>query len=71
MVEAYQEFQEVTTLVKATPISNEQVDTRSFVWGENYKPAKFYNFLFAQVPQDIALNAIWASKAMPKLKVFL
>jgi hypothetical protein len=27
--------------------------------------------MFAQVPQDVVLKAIWASKALPKLKVFL
>jgi hypothetical protein len=33
-VEAYEEYQEVSAIVNATPISNEQVDTRSFVWGD-------------------------------------
>jgi hypothetical protein len=70
-VEAYQEFQEVSVLMNSTEIIDEQNDVRSFVWGDKYTPSKFYNFLFAQVPQDAALNAIWASKAMPKLKVFL
>jgi hypothetical protein len=70
-VEAYQEFQEVSELMNSTEIVTEQNDTRTFVWGDKYTPSKFYNFLFAQVPQDAALNAIWASKAMPKLKVFL
>jgi hypothetical protein len=52
-------------------IVSEQNDAWTFVWGDKYTPSKFYNFLFAQVPQDAALNAIWASKAMLKLKVFL
>jgi hypothetical protein len=70
-VEAYHEYQEVSVLMNATTLDNELMDTRSFVWGDKYTHSKYYNFLFTQVPQDAALNAIWASKALPKLKVFL
>jgi hypothetical protein len=30
----------------------------------------FYKLMIAHLPKDIALNAIWKSKAFPKLKVF-
>jgi hypothetical protein len=69
-VEAYQEWQEVTQIIEEVHLSNQQFDERSFVWGAKYSPSKFYKFLFARLPQDAALNAIWKSKAMPKLKVF-
>jgi hypothetical protein len=69
-VEAYQEWQEVTQIIDEVHLSNQQFDERSFAWGAKYSPSKFYKFLFARLPQDAALNAIWKSKAMPKLKVF-
>jgi hypothetical protein len=31
---------------------------------------KFYKFLFGQLPIDAALNAVWKSNMLPKLKVF-
>jgi hypothetical protein len=55
-VEAFQELQE---------------DQRVFVWGEKYTSSRYYKFLFERVPRDKALNSIWTSKALPKLKVFL
>jgi hypothetical protein len=69
-VEAFQEWQEVTQLIANTPISEHLPDLRIFCWGSKYTPSKFYNFLFAGLPSDIALNEIWNSKALPKLKVF-
>jgi hypothetical protein len=69
-VEAFQEWQEVSMLIEATPIQDQLTDKRTFVWGNAYTPSKFYNFLFARLPRDEVLNAIWKSKALPKLKVF-
>jgi hypothetical protein len=69
-VEAFQEWQEVSMLIEATPIHDHMSDIRSFAWGNTYTPSKFYNFLFARLPRDEVLNAIWKSKALPKLKVF-
>jgi hypothetical protein len=69
-VEAFQEWQEVARLIGNTPIHAHLPDIRSFVWGNTYTPSKFYNFLFARLPKDKVLNAIWKSKALPKLKVF-
>jgi hypothetical protein len=69
-VEAFQEWQEVSMLIENTPLQEQLIDTRSFVWGSAYTPSKFYNFLFARLPTDEVLNAIWKSKALPKLKVF-
>jgi hypothetical protein len=70
-VEAFQELQEVSQIVQATTIDDAVVDQRVFVWGDKYTPSSYYNFLFGQVPVDEALSAIWSSKALPKLKVFL
>jgi Fe-S cluster biosynthesis and repair protein YggX len=69
-VEAFQEWQEMTQLISEVHLSEQQFDQRTFVWGAKYTPSKFYKFLFARLPQDAALNAIWKSRAMPKLKVF-
>jgi hypothetical protein len=69
-VEAFQEWQEVTQLLTSTTFSAHQHDQRSFCWGNKYTPSHFYNFLFANLPCDAALNAIWKSRALPKLKVF-
>jgi hypothetical protein len=44
-VEAYQEFQELSSLVEATPIVNGALDTRRFVWGDKYTPSKLLQFL--------------------------
>jgi hypothetical protein len=70
-VEAYSEFQEVSHLITDHPIDATAPDRRVFVWGNStYAASKYYNFLFAQLPQDPALNAIWKSKSLPKLRVF-
>jgi hypothetical protein len=70
-VEAFQEWQEITHLVSTVSLSEHRSDQRTFVWGSKYTPSKFYNFLFAQLVRDVALNAIWKSRALPKLKVFV
>jgi hypothetical protein len=70
-VEAFQELQEVSAIIEDTNISETRLDQRKFVWGDKYTPSRFYNFLFEQLPQDQALHEVWASKSMPKLKVFL
>jgi hypothetical protein len=70
-VEAFQELQEISTIIAAFPIAEDVIDQRKFVWGDKYSPSKYYNFLFEQLPQDQALHAIWESKSMPKLKVFM
>jgi hypothetical protein len=70
-VEAFQEFQDLSSLIESNPTASDVVDTRRFVWGDRYTPSKYYNFLFSRVPQDVALKAIWDSRALLKLKVFL
>jgi hypothetical protein len=70
-VEAFQELQEINQLVEATHIDTTATDQRVFVWGEKYTSSRYYKFLFERVPRDKALNSIWTSKALPKLKVFL
>jgi hypothetical protein len=69
--EAYEEFQQVTELISDHPVDIAAQDQWVFVWGSSsYRASKYYNFLFAQLPKDLALNAIWKSRALPKLKVF-
>jgi hypothetical protein len=70
-VEAFHEFQDLSSLIESTPTVSDVVDTRRFVWGDKYTPSKYYNFMFSRVPQDVALKAICDSRALPKLKVFL
>jgi hypothetical protein len=58
-------------LLAEVPIS-ESMDTRSFIWGNaTYTSAIFYQFMFSAIPPDMALRAIWKSKYLPKLKVFV
>jgi hypothetical protein len=69
-VEAFQEYQEVLQIMNDAQLALTRNDSRSFVWGNKYTSSRFYRFLFEQLPKDGALNAIWKSKAMPKLNVF-
>jgi hypothetical protein len=69
--EAFQELQLVSQVLLDTPIDDGVPDQRPFTWGPSYTPSKFYNFLFGQLPTNMALNAIWKSKALPKQKVFV
>lgn len=69
-VEAFHEWQQVSQLLMDTPLSENAVDRRTFVWGDKYTLSRYYNILFQRLPKDIALNAIWKSRALPKLKVF-
>lgn len=68
--QAFQEWGQVSQILSAVSLTEGAIDKRSFVWGNSYAPSKYYNFLFSQLPQDKAFNAIWASKTLPKLKVF-
>ena len=70
-VEAFDELNQVSRILEETQIIPTATDQRHFVWGKKYTPSRYYRFLFKQVPKDKALNSIWSSKALPKLKVFL
>jgi hypothetical protein len=69
-VEAFEEYQEVLEIIGETQLTPTRKDSRSFIWGNKYTSSRFYRFLFEQLPKDGALNAIWNSKAMPKLRFF-
>jgi hypothetical protein len=45
-------------------------NTRVFPWGNSYASAKFYKFSYGAIPVDQALQALWKSKCLPKLRVF-
>jgi hypothetical protein len=59
LVEAHAEFQEVSQLIVDHPTTMTAPDQRVFVWGTSkYTACKYYNFLFAQLPQDPALASM-------------
>ena len=69
--EAYEEYEQVTEIL-AVAASHDNADCRNFVWGTaSYTAAKYYKFIFSRVPQNRALDLVWASKCLPKLRVFL
>jgi hypothetical protein len=69
--EAFHELQLVFELLLQNPIEANSTDHRIFSWGNSaYAPSKFSNFMFAQIPGDDTLSAIWKSRMLPKLKVF-
>ena len=47
-----------------------KINHKSFLVDSNSQKARFYRFLFEQLPKNDALAAIWKSKSLPKLKVF-
>jgi hypothetical protein len=70
-VEAYEEFLQVTQVVQDITLDATVVDQRTFTWGTSiYTAAKYYNFVFSHLPNNLALDAIWKSQALPKLRVF-
>jgi hypothetical protein len=61
----------VNQIIDGLVINVDAHDSRVFIWGtSSYSSAKYYKFIFAQFPQDQALNSIWKSKCLPKLRVF-
>lgn len=70
LVEAYQQYQQISVLLAELNLKAGNNDHRSFVWGDKYTLARFYKFMFEQMPRDAALNAIWKPKSLPKLKAF-
>jgi hypothetical protein len=70
-VQAFEELEQVQQIMENLVIDPSTHDSRVFVWGSNqYTSAKYYKFLFARLPQDPALNSVWRSKCLPKLRVF-
>ena len=60
-----QELNQQVTLLPQGP------DVRIFQWGNaNYTASKLYNFMFGAFPIDPAIQEIWKSKCLPKLRVF-
>jgi hypothetical protein len=66
LVEAFQEFQGVLIAARDSPwaynVSPSNICLRT--------PARFYKFMFEQIPKDVALNFIWKSRSLTKLKFF-
>jgi hypothetical protein len=70
-IEAFQELQVVQQMASDIPLVPANHDQRSFVWGRKYTSARYYHFLFERVPKYEIMVAIWSSKTLPKIKVFL
>ena len=69
--QAYSELEQVQEVLSTYTLDATLTDEKCFTWGTcAYSSRKFYNFMFAQLRQDVSLQAIWKSKSMPKLKVF-
>ena len=70
--QAYEELEASRMLLSAHPFDANQLDTRSFTWGnDSYSAARYYKFVFGSLPCPREFTAIWKSKCLPKLKVFL
>jgi hypothetical protein len=70
-MEAHAEYEQVQHLIADTNITGD-LDTRRFIWGStSYTSSRFYQYIFSAVPCDRALRAIWKSRCLPKLKVFV
>ena len=70
--QAFEEHAQIGTLLEAVSDDPTALDMRKFAWNSTtYTSAKYYKFLFAQAPRDKAIDLIWASKCLPKLRIFL
>jgi hypothetical protein len=72
LAQAFEEFTELQHIMNQTHIVSNTIDTRQFPWGSSaYTSAKICKFMFQALPSIPSLNAIWKSKCLPKLKVFV
>ena len=70
-VEAFDEYSQSTAILNGLE-ETDDMDTRKFAWGNSsYTPTKYYKFIFSLVPRDRALDLVWKSKSLPKLRVFM
>jgi hypothetical protein len=70
--EAFEELSDALRITQDFQLQPDAMDARSFCWGGTaYTSAKFYKFIFDAIPTNRALNSIWESRCLPKLKVFL
>jgi hypothetical protein len=69
--QAFEELQQVHSISADLQLSDEDQDVRSFPWGSSqFMASRFYKFIFQRLPKDPAINSIWNSRALPKMKVF-
>ena len=54
--QAREEFQLLQHICEENINGTSDFDSRSFVWGNSYTPAKFYKFMFQCIPKDAALT---------------
>ena len=70
-VEAYQKYSQINDELHRIELAN-GADTHKFAWGSiTYSASRFYKFMFANVECDVIIKSIWATRCLPKLKVFL
>jgi hypothetical protein len=71
-IEAFEELSDALTITQDLQMQPDTLHARSFCWGgTTFTSAKFYKFVFDAIPTNKALNSIWKSKCLSKLKVFL
>jgi hypothetical protein len=70
-VQAFEELQQIQLFLDGLVLDPAAADSRVFPWGNSiYTSAKYYNFVFDQVPKNPTMQSIWKSKSLPKLRVF-
>ena len=71
-VQAFEEHDRIRPHLDSISQDPNEGDMRIFAWGNsNYTSANFYRFIFARAPVDKAIDLIWKSKCLPKLRIFL
>ena len=71
-IEARAELDDIMHLMNSMTLEHLGVDEWILCWGdEQYKPKKFYRFLFRNVTAPSFITSIWKSKCIMKHKVFL
>jgi len=70
-MEAYQEFEELQSIIQGIQVSVDRQDTWHYIWGSNkYSSKQFYNFQFRNIKPPDPFLWIWKSKCSNKLRVF-
>ena len=70
-VQAHDELIHIQEISQQVTLLLHEHDIRIFQWGNaNYTASKLYNFMSGAFPIDPAIQEIWKSKCLPKLRVF-
>ena len=70
-IEAFREHEQIRLILASVDHQTTTEDTHTFPWGNgHYTLARYYKFIFAQMPQNTTLQSIWNPNASPSLKCF-